>query len=237
MSNMKTSLYNPDGTVCAHALFLANKRPEHVSCAEFKAQLDEFRSKLDPEESEIFRKLKRNLTQSRWRKEKPEKVKKVYSTYYANNDEKIKDYSATWRKTNSTRIKRTNDVWRKSNPDKVKAMRQKATAKEIEKKIWRSPRNRLRQAVSRAFNRISQNKYTNTESILGCSYEEAVRRIESLFSEGMSWDNYGPKGWHIDHVRPLSSFTAEDLHLANRIENLQPLWAEDNLKKSDSYSF
>ena len=234
---MKTSLYNPDGTLCDQALFLANKKPEHVSQSEFRTQLNDFRSNLNPEELEAFRKLKRRTTQSRWRKEKPEKVKKVNTTYYLNNSQKVKEDGANWKKNNPDRTKFTNDIWRKSNPDKSKAYRQKSFAKQKATKHHRTPKEKLRRAVSRAFKRVSQKKYTNTEAILGCSYEEAVQRIESLFSEGMTWDNYGRDGWHIDHIRPLSSFTDEDLHLANRIENLQPLWAEDNLKKSDSYSF
>lgn len=233
---MKTCLYNPDGTLCAHALFLANKRPEHVSRSDFQQQLNEFRSILNPEELESFRKLKRRLTQYRWCKEKPEKRKRIISTYYKNNTQKMLESSACWRKNNPERMRHTNNAWIKNNPDKAKAMRQKTVDKEMQNKIWRSPKNRLRRAISRAFKRISQQKYTNTEAILGCSYEEAVRRIESLFSEGMTWDNYGLKGWHIDHIRPLSSFSENELHLANKIENLQPLWAEDNLKKSNTYS-
>jgi len=51
----------------------------------------------------------------------------------------------------------------------------------------------------------------------------------------MSWDNYGE--WHLDHVQPLSSFDLTDrvdfLEACNWL-NIQPLWAEDNLKKGDN---
>ena len=49
----------------------------------------------------------------------------------------------------------------------------------------------------------------------------------------MYWENHGE--WHIDHIRPVSSFTEKDMHLMNHISNLQPLWAEDNLLKSDNW--
>jgi hypothetical protein len=49
----------------------------------------------------------------------------------------------------------------------------------------------------------------------------------------MSWDNYGQ--WHIDHIRPISSFKQEEWEQINHYTNLQPLWAEDNLKKSNKY--
>jgi hypothetical protein len=51
----------------------------------------------------------------------------------------------------------------------------------------------------------------------------------------MSWDNYGE--WQIDHIKPLSKFDLTDrqqLHEACNFNNLQPLWAEDNLAKSNS---
>jgi hypothetical protein len=86
-----------------------------------------------------------------------------------------------------------------------------------------------------AFRRIGKNKPTNTLKLLGCSWKEAKAHIESLWQEGMSWENHGVRGWHIDHVRPVSSFGEDELHLMNRIQNLQPLWAKDNISKSNKY--
>ena len=58
--------------------------------------------------------------------------------------------------------------------------------------------------------------------------------IESKFTEEMSWENYGE--WHLDHIKPLYlSENEEDLLLLNHYTNLQPLWAEDNLRKNRKY--
>lgn len=79
-----------------------------------------------------------------------------------------------------------------------------------------------------------------------CDYKPSDLRkhIESKFKPGMTWGNYGKKGWHIDHIKPLSSFKFVDdsgnlivseVKAAMSLENLQPLWAKDNLKKGDRY--
>ena len=65
-----------------------------------------------------------------------------------------------------------------------------------------------------------------------------MSHIESQFKEGMSWKNHGIHGWHIDHIRPISSFNFESCNDPEfkecwALENLQPLWAKENLSKSN----
>ena len=67
---------------------------------------------------------------------------------------------------------------------------------------------------------------------LGCSPQELKKHIEDKFY------NHPQSGiamsWHIDHIRPLCSFNLlnrEDFIEAVNYKNLQPLWAEDNMKK------
>jgi hypothetical protein len=75
-------------------------------------------------------------------------------------------------------------------------------------------------------------KKNKTFDIVGCSPEFLKEHLESQFVEGMAWDNR--KEWHIDHIIPLSSAkTEEDIYKLCHYTNLQPLWAEDNIKKSN----
>ena len=69
-----------------------------------------------------------------------------------------------------------------------------------------------------------------TKEIVGLDYPEFKNYISSMFTEGMSWENYGE--WHLDHIIPLCTAKNEDeVLLLNHYTNLQPLWAEDNLRK------
>ena len=84
---------------------------------------------------------------------------------------------------------------------------------------------------------IKNNKrYKHSLDLLGCSVEEARTHLENQFTEGMTWDNYGKNGWHIDHIIPLSYFDFSDPEQQKRAwhyTNLQPLWAIDNIRKSN----
>lgn len=80
-------------------------------------------------------------------------------------------------------------------------------------------------------------KLARTFVLVGCSVSEFRAHLESLFRLGMTWENYGPV-WHIDHIRPCSSFNMsikEDQFACFHWSNQQPLFASENLKKSDKY--
>ena len=73
---------------------------------------------------------------------------------------------------------------------------------------------------------------------MGCSISELKDYLESKFQVGMTWENHSQTGWHIDHIKPLSHFDLSDRDQflqACHYTNLQPLWAKDNLSKSDNY--
>lgn len=78
---------------------------------------------------------------------------------------------------------------------------------------------------------------TRFSSLSDCSPAEMVIWIQSKFTGGMTWANHGQ--WHIDHVRPIASFDLYDpvqVSACMHFTNLQPLWAKDNLVKSDTWT-
>ena len=69
----------------------------------------------------------------------------------------------------------------------------------------------------------------------GC--DELMAHLESRFLPGMSWENYGK--WHIDHKKPCALFNLADPSEFDEcwsLGNLQPLWADDNIRKGASYA-
>ena len=83
------------------------------------------------------------------------------------------------------------------------------------------------------------NKSLSTMFLVGCEIDYLMYHIQSKFTKGMSWDNHGIGGWEMDHIKPCSKFDlskkSEQLKCFH-YTNLQPLWAEDNLKKGNKYN-
>ena len=95
---------------------------------------------------------------------------------------------------------------------------------------------RLNARISAAFKRGRLSKSKTTAELLGCSIADCMDWLEAQFLPGMTWDNHGE--WHIDHIRPCASFDLTDPEQQKKCfhyTNLQPLWAKDNLSKSDTW--
>jgi hypothetical protein len=135
-----------------------------------------------------------------YRKRHPDSVKQSKTKYNINNPDKIKERHAKWRD---------------NNKEKIKEYREVPTHK-----IAFNLRSRLSRAVKRDL------KCGSAVKDLGCTIVELKKYLESKFLPGMSWDNYGTHGWHIDHIKPLNLFdltNPEQLKEACHYSNLQPL--------------
>lgn len=104
------------------------------------------------------------------------------------------------------------------------------------KKYYRRPLAKmsisLRNRVNVFIRREGKEYCVSTSKVLGCSWETFCLHMESLFQDGMNWDNHGVHGWHIDHIIPLSSAGSKHaLEALCHYTNLRPLWAFDNLSK------
>jgi hypothetical protein len=160
--------------------------------------------------------------------------KAYFKTYRKQHHEQHKEYCRLYyqQKLKGKENKKAKEINRKCYQRNKEEITQRIRYRRLTDPIFRL-KCRLRTAVRRSFKQIKQNKPAHTEQLLGCSWVKAETHIETLFKPGMTWENMGE--WHIDHKKPLCLFTETDMHLANHISNLQPLWALENLQKNRFY--
>jgi hypothetical protein len=160
---------------------------------------------------------------------------------------KCKECKKEYSKLNSIKENNRKVLWAKNNPNKVKESKQKYYTKNSDKEQFRNnqyTQNRKKtdiifkvSCVSRTrlieFLKIKNiTKKNKTFNYIGCTPQFLKEYLETKFVSGMSWDNHGE--WHIDHIIPLSSAKNEDdVYTLCHYTNLQPLWAEENLRKNN----
>jgi hypothetical protein len=179
--------------------------------------------------------------------ERKEKARIYAATYYIKNKNKLRAQSAKWQAENKNKIKvqtakyrdknrekkkAIDTKYRSENPEKVKSFRDNHYEKRKKDPVYIMSK-RLRCRLSLAFKNNGFKKQSSTEKMLGCSFKQFTKHIESQFTAGMSWDNRSE--WHLDHIIPLScATTIEGLEKLSNYTNIRPLWAADNLAKSDN---
>jgi hypothetical protein len=154
--------------------------------------------------------------------------------YAEKNKEKLIDYHKNWSKENRKKLREYHSKWREENREQVNETT----------RLWYLNRRRTdpsfrlkcntRTALWTCLKERSVAKYRSTFDLLGYSIEDLMQHLEKLFTEGMSWDNYGE--WHVDHKIPMASYqfeSTDDIGFKEcwKLDNLQPLWGSDNLSK------
>jgi hypothetical protein len=148
--------------------------------------------------------------------------------YRKNNKDHISEYNRNYYEKNKQKLmnKKASPKYRELSRKYEKNKRQNNSSF----RILGSLRSRLRIAIK------NHKKNGTTKELIGCDIGYLKDYLEQKFVEGMTWDNYGKNGWHIDHIMPCSSFdlsNPEEQRKCFHYTNLQPLWAKDNISKSD----
>jgi len=163
----------------------------------------------------------------KWCKENKERNKAVSKLYREKNKDSINKKCKDWHKANPN----YNKDWLSNNQQHIKEYRVKNKQKNREYLKLPLPKlhETMRSNVRRILRLTGKRKSIKSIQYFGCTVQELKLHLEKLFKPGMSWDNHGK--WHIDHIKPISSFTEETIMQANHYSNLQPLWAAENLSK------
>lgn len=152
-------------------------------------------------------------------------ISKRQRQYYIKHKEKILEYHKNYRIINKEKRK---DTIKRSDikcQERINKYKNQAYVK-----IAHRLRNRIRLVL------IGISKSASTLNLLGCSFKFLKKHLESQFTEGMTWENYGIGGWEIDHILPCARFNLNKIEEQKRCfhySNLQPLWYYENRAKNN----
>lgn len=187
----------------------------------------------------------------KYREENKEYFKEYFEKYNNDNYFELKKYRQEYCKSNKEKINKYKKEWNRKNCLKIKEHNlqyYKFNKKEINKKfldkLHSNPRVKIKHYISCSIrNKLKRRMVYKISGkdrfdFLPYTVDDLFKHLESKFRLGMSWKNYGLRGWHIDHILPDSSFNYksvedEEFQKCWALDNLQPLWAEENWSKNN----
>jgi hypothetical protein len=204
---------------------------------EYKKEKRDNRTELQKEKDskyyQNYRKLNYDILIERERKYQENNKEKEFirkKIYREENREKTRDSIRDYKKKNKEKLKETAKIYYQKNKTKRNLYENKKRKIDSVYRVNQSMRSRINFFIKSR----NINKSNKTFDIIELTPQELIIYIENQFKDNMSWNNYGLYGWHIDHIIPLSSAkTEEEIYRLCHYTNLQPLWAEENLKKSN----
>lgn len=183
----------------------------------------------------------REYSRNHWKiyKLRPDVIKRK-KEYYAREDIKKhrSEKGKIWYQQNKERLKIIRKKYR--NRPEIKEhikLRNKIYTKN---KFLNNPTLKSIKNLKIRINKAIKNnpKSMKSSKLFGCTTSQLIKYIESKFKPGMSWDNYGYNGWHVDHIKPCAKFDLSkksEQRKCFNYKNLQPLWKHENMSKSDIY--
>jgi hypothetical protein len=156
--------------------------------------------------------------------------------YREKNKERLREYHKNYRKIHGESMYLREQKNKKENSDRVKKYYKEYVKKRILNDVNFKISLTLRRSINKALHNKKIIKSKKTLDLLGCSLQVFKKHIETQFKDGMSWDNHGKFGWHIDHIKPVSSFNLINEDKQKKCfnyKNMQPLWWNENLSKGN----
>lgn len=171
-----------------------------------------------------------------YRKKHKARIAKSRKKHYEKNKSEIlkkrKEYQREYNLKNKEKLALQRKHRDKKNIAHIRKQKKERYKNDICYKLSSVLRSRVLRALK------TDSKGRKTFDLIGCTVKEFKCHIEGKFKEGMTWENYGRDGWHVDHIRPCASFDLSDPEqqkLCFHYTNTQPMWAIDNLTKGDKY--
>jgi len=156
--------------------------------------------------------------------------------HYLKNREKRLQYFSEWQKDNRDRLNDYHQKWREKNIDKHREYKRKYEKHRKDTDPLYKLISNFRTAIYQVLKENSVEKNKSYFDILQYTPEELINHLEKQFKDDMTWDNYGI--WHVDHKLPITSFDIQEMGDEEfmkcwSLDNLQPMWGEENIRKSN----
>ena len=141
-----------------------------------------------------------------------------------------------WSEKNREYLTEYHQKWREKNIDKHREYkRDYERNRKARDPIYKLISN-FRTAIYTVLKESNVDKYGHYFDILQYTPEQLITHLELQFKDDMSWDNYGI--WHVDHKLPITSFDIQEMGDEEFmrcwcLDNLQPMWGEENIRKSN----
>jgi hypothetical protein len=139
--------------------------------------------------------------------------------------------SRQWAKNNRDRSNNIKHRWKINHREQYLEGARRYTTYKCQDPFYRLNK-RMSTAIWRSLKAGKANK--RWENTVKFTFEELKLHLESMFVEGMTWDNYG-KVWSVDHIKPI--VLCELFEEAWQLSNLQPLFNSENARKRDKYPY
>lgn len=213
------------------AAYLANRETVLAQQRAYKAANRE--KVLASQRATYYRYHERNKAENRRRYQENREVvlAETRAKRLANREEWLAKERETYRRNAASRVA-AQKVYYRENKTALRKYKNEYDKKRLKSDPLFALERLTRRRINFAMTKQGYLKTSPTQEMLGCDYAALKAHLERLFKPGMTWENRGAKGWHIDHIIPLASAkTKEDLIKLCHFSNLQPLWAHENLSK------
>jgi hypothetical protein len=160
---------------------------------------------------------------------------KKYESKSETKERKRKNHKK-WSEQNKEHLSQYIKEYREKNVDKIKkTKREYERNRKASDPIYKLISN-FRTAIYQVLKESNVEKNKHYFDVLQYTPEELMVHLESQFKDSMNWDNYG--FWHVDHKLAITHFNIQEMGDEEfmrcwSLENLQPMWAEENIRKSN----
>ena len=210
-----------------------NKEQALKSCREYHrlnrdVLIKKAKKRYQDNKIEILNKKRENYEKNK------DKIMKIQKKCYQNNKERVKGKSREYYYANRDIILEKDKIYKEKHKDRYRIYKREHKKEKYANDIQFNLNEKISSGIRISLRNGKDGR--SWERLVDFNISQLIKHLESLFRPGMTWDKVLNGEIHIDHKRPKASFNFEspddqEFKQCWSLDNLQPLWAKDNLRK------